>query len=332
MHCHDCTTAHHDKDYRCFVIFKCAELADKVVQVWRVDRWGKLVICHLVGERADAQAEPAFAVLVHQGHMRLLAAPRTGAAGALYRHWYHTGHTVREQPANPWEAFLSDAEGAAPLVAARRESCRRCQENQVDIVEEKVGHRAATQPNAPGRGVANSGGTETLPLDRKPTFAWGLVYLLGEGADASTREACREHGVLWPGDAREEELMSRARDPPGPGHPNMWHLRINFHTFGNATDTRGKRTHEHPEGQGSQEEREENEKAQFLCQLAETLEDNGRAYVIEEVASPPGRRYRPHFWELPCWQQLHDRGLAKLVTINPGRGGVNDRLTWVISP
>ena len=138
MHCHDCTNAHHDKDYRCCVLFKCAELADKMVQVWRIDRWGKLVICHLVGERANVQTEPAFAVLVHQGHMRLLAAPRDGAAGALYRRWYQTDHPVREQLASPWEDVLSDMEGAAPLIAARREGCRRCQEHRVDVAGEKA--------------------------------------------------------------------------------------------------------------------------------------------------------------------------------------------------
>eukprot|EP00969_Alexandrium_andersonii_P095008 4196566-Alexandrium_andersonii.AAC.1 len=59
MHCHDCIHSDHDEGYKCCVTFPLRQLGQHVVQIWRVDQWGKLALDHMVGRHASETSPPS---------------------------------------------------------------------------------------------------------------------------------------------------------------------------------------------------------------------------------------------------------------------------------
>ena len=67
-----------------------------MLQVWRVDPWGRLRLDHLIGARALASQAPTASVLIRHRHMQVLAEPYPGAAQDLWQQWQAAGKPTRE--------------------------------------------------------------------------------------------------------------------------------------------------------------------------------------------------------------------------------------------
>ena len=50
---HDVLHPHHDEDFRTFRTFQVEELQELILEVWRVDVWGRLRVDRIIGERAN---------------------------------------------------------------------------------------------------------------------------------------------------------------------------------------------------------------------------------------------------------------------------------------
>ena len=63
---------HHDKAYRLFTSFAVKELADVIMEVWRVSLWGYLRIDRVEGPQAQEGTSRVIRLLIHQKHMQAI--------------------------------------------------------------------------------------------------------------------------------------------------------------------------------------------------------------------------------------------------------------------
>jgi len=79
---HDCTRAHHDKDYRLYHAFTIDELQDYTLQCWRVNSYGQYQVDHIIGSNPGAE-QRIIPFLIHGGHIRLLIPTKKDEGGQL---------------------------------------------------------------------------------------------------------------------------------------------------------------------------------------------------------------------------------------------------------
>ena len=183
MHAHDAMHAHHDKDFRCLVVFPLDALARVTVHVWRVNHWGQLEIDSIL-PRASSESE--MHVLIHRGHMRVLREPDPGAGAALIRHWAFEEKPLREQVAHGWERHLESEAAEGPVVCGRTypcQHCKRAQDAERGQGTERSGGQAASGVFAPGNALGEESALgSALQSSEVPPPSLKALPLLGGSA------------------------------------------------------------------------------------------------------------------------------------------------------
>ena len=170
---HDCTRAHHDKDYRLYRAFTIEELQDYTLQCWRVNSYGQYQVDHIIGSRPGAE-ERIIPFLIHGGHIRILVPSAKEDGSRLAARLTMLGKADKEWISIGWREVLASEDSAAPLVPGRRK-CSRCQDHGGD----RVGKQAPQAPWAfveidpeERKDVLQQWGG---PLNRRPEFCFGII-------------------------------------------------------------------------------------------------------------------------------------------------------------
>ena len=339
MHSHDAIYPHHDKDWRCLASFPVDSLRGWVVHIHRVDPWGRLRLDRLIGDRASVEADPAFCLLIKDGHTRLLLEPHRGAAVALFKHWQQLGKPTRDVHALGWAHVLDTANPQLPLVAASRGTCQRCKEHRACV--HKVGEAApALAPLFKELDVSEQHALlaeSEVPLCATPMFAWGPrlreLYAGKAGLTKAVRAAGipadepielyedpdhrkgrkPSHDLLDPA-VHAQQLLDAAA-PPGPDTANIWHFACPCTSFSDFNVLNGgTRTFANPEGDGTvQSEIEGNRMAENTSELIEVLADNAKEFAWE--SSGPSGKY-PKLWDVQRVRQARAKTGALVVAVD----------------
>ena len=137
---HDALQAHHDKDFRCLAAFPLEELKGKNVYVWRINRWNHLEIDLLVGAGAQPSRTSDKALVIQNGHMRVVKEPSGYTFKELTLAWEARGKQVREFLMQGWTANLEAAK-EAPVMSSTPPPCLSCQSNSQERVQARTHDR-----------------------------------------------------------------------------------------------------------------------------------------------------------------------------------------------
>ena len=332
---HDCTRAHHDKDYRLYHAFNVEELQEYTMQCWRVNSYGQYQVDHIIGSKPGAEHK-VIPFLIHGGHIRLLVPDDKEAGSRLAARLTMLGKADKEWMTVGWREILANEDPAAPLVPGKRPKCTRCQ----DQGEDRVGKETPQVPwafieidtNEQKEIIDHNGG----PLCRRPEFCYGIIGQEVFAGAAQWTKAMREAGITTcePVEVFEDPLNQKGRKPehdllnpeirerylrearalPGPDVPNVYHFGTPCTSYCDyALLNGGSRSFEQPEGipgQQTQQEVEGNIFAEFTADLCETAYEHGKEFVLE--SSMPTGRY-PKLWDQECIRRLRRKTGARIV-------------------
>ena len=133
---HDILHPHHDKDFRTFRTFQIKELQDLILEVWRVDLWGRLRVDRIFGEMATENSR-VIRAQIHKKHMQCLMFVDLASEQAFQKTWTLSGGETQVHWALGWQAILELDD--SPQVVSTPHACRCCSILEPETLTDKAG-------------------------------------------------------------------------------------------------------------------------------------------------------------------------------------------------